>query len=408
MKKALAVVAGVAVLGVVLFASLRTTGEDADGVYAETVERREIVRVVKASGEIDPRVKVKISAHVIGRIERLDVEEGDEIEAGDPFLQLEQQAFVANRDQWAAQLASARTEVRKTEADVADTEIKLRRAERLTAEGIITQEALESAQLAVTSAQIRREQAQEAVQQARANLVKAEDDLAKTVIDSPLTGRVIELNAEKGEVVVSGTMNNPASVIGTIADLSELLAVVDVDETEIVEVAVGQPAEVQVDAVPDHAYHGRVVEVGSSGFSTARQPDVTYFKVKVLLEDADERLRTGMSARAEIQTAVHDDVPVVPIQSVVDRPREEEGAEAVGDDEDGDEKVVFVVADGIARRRPVETGIADETHVEVTAGLDGEEQVVTGPYRVLRDLSDGDAVAVEEPGDEDDEAEAAE
>lgn len=420
MKRALIVAGVVVVLGAIVAASLlRSRGDKGTEVYAETVERRDVVRVVKASGEIDPRVQVKISAHVIGRIERLYAEEGAAIERGQPFLELEREAFQAARDQWAAQLASARTAVRRAEVDLADAEIRERRAERLQSEGIVTEETLDAARLAKTAARLALDQAHDAVRQAQANLTKAEDDLAKTTIFAPLTGTVIELNAEQGEVVVSGTMNNPASVIGTIADLSEILTVVEVDETEIVEVTLGDPAEIEVDAVPDHVYHGEVVEIGSSGFSTARQPDVTYFAVEILLTDADDRLRPGMSARAEIRTAVHEDVPVVPIQSVVERPadeeedgRDEDGGAPVdgeetadaGEDEDEDEvKVVFLVADGEAERRRVETGIADETHVEITRGLEGGETVVTGPYRSLRDLEDGDAVTVEEPDSDDDE-----
>lgn len=413
MKRALVILGVVAVLGAVVAASLlRSRGERGVEVYAEEVERRDIVRVVKAGGEIDPRVKVQISAHVIGRIEELYVEEGDAIERGQPFLELEREAFLAARDQWSAQLASARTAVRRAEVDLADAGVKLRRAERLAAEGIVTDESLDAARLAETAARLALDQSRDAVRQADANLVKAEDDLEKTTIFAPLTGRVIELNAEEGEVVVSGTMNNPASVIGTIADLSEILAVVDVDETEVVEVALGQPARVEVDAVPDHAYHGEVVKIGSSGFSTARQPDVTYFKVELLLTDADERLLPGMSARAEIETATHRGVPVVPIQSVVERAAdsgEADGAAGGGEParstagpSGADEvKAVYVVAGGAARRRTVETGIADETHVEVTSGLDGGETVVTGPYRVLRDLEDGDPVRVDEDDDED-------
>jgi HlyD family secretion protein len=415
-KRALAIAGVLIVLGAIVAASLlRSRGEKGTEVYVETVERRDVVRAVKASGEIDPRVKVKISAHVIGRIERLYAEEGAAIERGQPFLELEREAFQAARDQWAAQLASARTGVRRGEVDLADAEIRERRAERLQSEGIVTQETLDTARLAKTAARLALDQAQDAVRQAQANLTKAEDDLAKTTIFAPLSGTVIELNAEQGEVVVSGTMNNPASVIGTIADLSEILTVVAVDETEIVEVALGDPAEIEVDAVLDHVYHGEVVEIGSSGFSTARQPDVTYFAVEVLLTDADERLRPGMSARAEIRTAVHEEVPVVPIQSVLERPAEdgERGAAVNGEEADGTEgavqsgggageddeevKVVFLIVGGEAERRRVETGIADETHVEITRGLEGGETVITGPYRTLRDLEDGDAVTVEEP-----------
>jgi HlyD family secretion protein len=248
---------------------------------------------------------VNISAHVIGKIDKLFVVEGQAIAAGEPFLQLERESFLAARDDAKARLAMAETERRRAEVALADQAVRLARARRLAEEGIAAQESLESAELAHTSARLALRSAGEGVTQARALLVKAEDELRKTTIWSPLTGRVIALNAEQGEVVVSGTMNNAASVIGTVADLSEILTEVDVDETEIVHVAVGLPVEVRVDAVADVAYPGRVVEVGSSGYTRPQQPDVQFFLVKVLLDRPDERLRPGMSARARIQVATH-------------------------------------------------------------------------------------------------------
>lgn len=415
MKKALLVLAVVAVLAVIVAGSLlREKGEEGVEVDVEPVVQRDITRWVKASGEIDPRVKVNISTHVVGRIERLYVEEGDWIEAGQPFLRLEQQAFLAARDDWQARLENALTDVRQAEVNLADAELKLKRQRRLADEGIASREALEAAELARTAAELRLEQAGQSVVQARANLDKALDDLSKTTIFAPLSGRVIELNAEQGEVVVSGTMNNPASVIGTIADLSEILAEVDVDETEIVYVEEGQDTELAVDALPETSYAGQVVEVGSSGYTLRSQQDVTFFKVKVLLENPDRRLRPGMSVRAEIETATHEDVPVVPIQAVVQRPPlridvETEPTRVDGDLEggkDGDEvAVVFVVEDGEARQRQVVTGISDTTHVEVRSGVEEGERVVIGPYRALRDLENGEAVEIEtgdDKGDGDD------
>jgi HlyD family secretion protein len=401
-RKVLLAVIVIAVLGLIVVASLRSRGDQALEVYAEAAEVREMVQEVEASGEIDPRVKVKISAHVVGRIERLFVEEGDRIEAGAPFLELEREAFVAARDQAAAQLASSRTAVRQTAVDRADARAQPARFERLAAQGITSQEQLDARRLATTSAELSVDRAREAVRQAEASLVKARDDLAKTTIFSPIAGRVVELNAEQGEVVVSGTMNNPASVIGTIADLSEILAVVDVDETEIVEVEPGQPVEVRVAAVPGAVYHGEVVEVGSSGYARSRQPDVTYFKVEVLLTDADQRLRPGMSARVAVRTAVHPEALAVPIQAVrEDLPEDgdDEADEGSSADPDAEPpKAVFVVADGVATRRRVTTGISDATHVEITDGLSAGEVVISGPYRTLRDLEGGEQVQVVEPG----------
>jgi len=401
MKRAAIALAVLAVLAVVVLASFKAgSGEKGAKVYAEEVERRDITEVVKASGELDARVKVNISSHLIGKIEKLYVEEGDEIAAGEPFLELEKEAFIAARDDWASRLEIALNDVEQARVNLADAEIKAKRAERLYEEGIITSEALEAAELALASAQLRLERSRQAVRQAEANLIKAKDDLAKTTLYAPLAGRVVSLQAEEGEVVVSGTMNNPASVIGTIADLSEILAEVDVDETEIVKVRVGQAAELKVDAVPHREYRGRVVEVGSSGYSRPQQPDVTFFQVKLLFEDPGPELLPGMSVRADIETDFRSEVRSVPIQSVVQRPPVDgEG----GDGEDGEEEeipVVFVLADGRAEQRPVETGLSDDTHVEVTAGLEGGETVVTGPYRVLKDLEHEEPVRVRSASDE--------
>ncbi len=401
MKKGLIVGAVVLVLAAVVAASLlRDRGEEGTRVDAEAVAEREIRRVVKASGEVDPREKVELSAHVVAKIDRLFVREGDHVEAGQPVLELEREVFTAAVDDWRARLAQAAAAVRKGEADLESARLRRRRFERLAAEGVVSDEQLEEAAVAATSADVALEQAQESVLQARANLAKAQDDLRKTTIYAPISGRVIDLNAEQGEVVVSGTMNNPASVIATLADLSEVLAVVDVDETEIVHVAVGQDAELEVDAMPDRTFAGRVVEVGSSGFSRPDQPDVTFFEVKVLFEDPAAALKPGMSVRASIVTAVHELALVVPIQAVVERPPlDSQGEEVEGEEE---VPVVFAVADGEARQRPVETGIADATHVEITTGVAAGQTVVTGPYRVLRRLEDGEAVRAEEEGEDDD------
>lgn len=399
MKKTLIIVGAVALLAAVLLVSLRGRGDDkGEPVNVEPVELREIRRVVTASGEVDPKEKVNISAHVVAKIERLYVDEGDEVAAGDPVLDLERQAFQAAVGDWRARLAQARAAVRQAEVEVADAELQQRRYERLAGEGVVSDERLEAARIATSAARVALEQARESVSQSRANLDKALDDLRKTTIYAPISGRVIDLRAEEGEVVVSGTMNNPASVIAVIADLSELLAVVDVDETEIVHVSVGQEVELVVDALPDVTWRGEVVEVGSSGFSRRDQPDVTFFEVEVLFAEPEASLKAGMSVRASIVTAVHPDALVVPIQAVVQRPPLDGGG---AEDDDEEIPVVFVAADGTAAQRPVETGIADTTHVEITAGLEAGEPVVVGPYRTLRDLEDGDAVRPAEEDGED-------
>jgi HlyD family secretion protein len=394
-KKALIAGGVVVLLALVLFASLRgSRSQKGTEVYAEAAERRGIARVVKATGQVDPRIKVNISAHVVAKISRLYVVEGQDVRAGQPFLELEKESFTAQSDRAAAALEIAQSQRRQAEVELADAELQLARTRKLVSDGIAPQERLEAAELRHRSARLQLEQASEAIRQADAGLVQARDELRKTTLYAPISGRVIALAAKEGEVVVSGTMNNPASIIATVADLSELLVEVEVDETEIVDVQVGQEAKVRVDAIPDHEYHGRVVEIGSSGFSRPQQPDVTLFKVKVLLADPDARLRPGMSARAEIAVATHPEALVVPVQSVVFR----RPLDAGGEPREGEEeiKVAFVVSEGKAVQRPVEIGIADATHVEILSGLQPGERVVTGPQRALKDLEPGDAVRIEE------------
>ncbi len=397
-RVAIGLVVILALAGVV-FASLRANrGKKGPKVYVETTKRREIVQVVKATGSIDPKEKVNLSSHAVGKIEKLYVREGDSIRAGQPVLELEKDTYLSTRDRSSAQLASAKTATQKAEVTLADTRARLARATRLAGEGVVSEEQLEAAALAESSARLTLDESRDAIAQAKASLDQAKTDLGKTTIYAPISGRVIKLSAEEGEVVVFGTMNNPASIIGVIADLSEILANVDVDETEIVNIHPGQTATLKVDAVTAREYHGHVVEVGSSGSSRPAQPDVTFFEVKIQLDDADEALRPGMSVRASIRAEAKPEALVVPIQAVVERPPLDALGKPVegpaGGGEADEVKVVFVVAGGQVRQRAVTLGLSDETHIEILSGVEPGVQVVTGPYRTLRDLKDGEIVQV--------------
>jgi HlyD family secretion protein len=369
-------------------------------VYAEEVKRRDISRIVKSSGQVDPRTKVNISAHVVGKIQKLYVKEGDWIDRGKPFLDLEPEAFVAVRDSTAAQLEIQRSRLKQAELALEDARIKQDRAQRLVDEKISTKEQMESAALNYNSARQTLEQARQGVSQLSADLEKAKSDLQKTTIFAPISGRVITLNAKEGEVVVSGTMNNIASVIGIIADLSEILVEVDVDETEIVHVKVGQKADVDVDAIPDHVYKGSVVEIGSSGYNKPAQPDVTFFKVKVLFDAPDESLRPGMSARAAIDTAKSAAALVIPIQAVVERAPVHPKGTPKPDTPEPEIRVVFKINGDKVAQVPVQVGLSDATGLEITSGLAPGDKVVTGPYRSLKKLKDGDLVTVTKEADD--------
>ena len=244
----------------------------------------------------------------------------------------------------------------------------------------------------------------EQVAQAEASLARARDDLSKTTIRSPIDGTVTKLNAEKGEITLTGTMNNPGTVIMIVSDMGEILATVDVDETRVAQVRIGQTARVVVDAIGEaKPYTGKVFEIaGSAVQRTGQQTQV--FEVKLALDTIDAQLRPGMTAKARIETQSAKQVVTVPIQAVMLRPASEvadavagkatkKGDAKTGDAKTGDTKEsVFVVDGGKAKLRPVKSSISDETSVALIEGLKGGETVVTGPYRSMRDLKDGDAV----------------
>lgn len=396
--KPLLIGAGAVVVAIVLILSIRAgKGDKGTKVYAAKAERKPIARTVKASGQVDPRVKVNLSAHVIGKIEKLFVKEGDLVVAGQPFLQLEQQAYLAARNASAAQLEIQRSRLRQAEIALSDAQLKHQRMERLVSDKIASTEQREATALQLSAAQQQLEQARQSLTQAEAELSRTADDLRKTTIHAPLAGKVIALNAEEGEVVVSGTMNFAGSVIGTIADLSEILVEVDVDENEIVFVRDQQTARILVDAIGERDYAGRVVEIGSSGYTKPAQPDVTFFKVKVLFDQPDAALLPGMSARAEIRTEAKTDAVVVPIQAVVERkPLDDKGK--VEEDED-EVDVVFAIEAGKAVQKAVKTGISDATNVELVSGIDEGTEVVSGPYRAVKVLKNGEAVKVTKEGE---------
>ena len=246
--------------------------------------RRDIQAVVSAPGQIDPKVKVNISAHVIGKIEKLYFEEGQTVQRGDRLVDLEKIAFSAAADQASSMVANRRIEVRRARLNVENARRSLQRAESLSRQGVLNQELFDRARLEYDVATSSLASAEEAVRQAEAALRQAREDLQRTTIVAPISGRIVQKNAQEGEVVITGTMNNPGSVIAVLADLSEVLVEADVGETEVVKVRVGQPSDIRVDAIPDAVFKGSVVEIGSSAAQRAGvSTGIRYFKVKIAI-----------------------------------------------------------------------------------------------------------------------------
>ncbi|HXI13263.1 MAG TPA: efflux RND transporter periplasmic adaptor subunit [Thermoanaerobaculia bacterium] len=400
MKKWHWIVLGGVLLAIIVAASVRGGGPAGEKVYVEAVKRRDLEAIVSASGAIEPKVKVNISAHVIGKIERLYFKEGDTVAKGARLVDLEKPNFVAQRDRTEAEVLNRRIEVSRARIALANADVQFKRARRLMDQGIQAQELFERASLEHENSKAALASAQQGVQQALASLRQTQDDLSRTTIVSPIAGKVVQLNAHEGEVVVTGTMNNAGSIIAVIADLSEILVEAEVGETEVVQIRQGQLAKVKVDAIPDKEYSGRVTEIGSSA-AVRSGSGIRYFRVKVALENGDERLRPGMTAQVEIITDAAKQTISVPIQSVVEldpAALTRKGKASIEKDDDESvtkKKYVFVIENEKAKPLEVKTGLITPTHVSISSGLKGSEKIVTGPFRTLKKLRTGDKVRVE-------------
>ena len=398
---------GVLLLLIIVF-SLRSTNPRGEVVYTEPVKRRSIESMVSAPGEVDPRVKVNISANVIGKIDRLYFKEGDLVRRGQRLVDIEKATYVAQRARLSSEVANQRINVQRARIQVANSRRQYDRAQAMQKQGIQAQELFDRAHFDLETAQANLAAAEEGVRQAQAGLAQATEDLARTTIHSPIDGKVVQVNAHEGEVVVTGTMNNPGSVIATIADLAEVQVVADVNETEVVRIRPGQTAKVKIDAVQDKEYTGRVVEIGSSATQRpSASGGVRYFKVKISLDEPDDRLRPGMTSQVEIITDALNNILAVPVQSVVERAEDEVSrkksksrmAPAAGNDADKIKKKYALVAEEKkVRLREVTTGISDTTHVVIASGLKEGENIITGPFRSLKKLRDGDPVEPQREG----------
>ncbi|MRR09511.1 efflux RND transporter periplasmic adaptor subunit [bacterium] len=373
------------------------------GVQVAKVRKGTIVSTVSAPGNVKAETEVKLSAYVMGKITRLPVKEGDRVRKGQVLVQIDP----AN---YAAQVKQARASLDLAQASMSQSELVFKRNQELFDKGLLSQEGYEQ-----VSTDYRLNRAR--LTQAEAALDQAQDNLDKTTIVSPINGTVVALNVEVGEVVVTGTMNNAGSVIMTVADMSQMEVESQVDESDVRDIALGQPAEVEVDAIPNRVFKGEVSEVGnaavSSASSSSSAASVNY-TVRIRILDSSADLKSGMSANVEITTANKKDVLVVPIQSVVMRKVESErksgekkgkrsGAIAMADDSQGggrrakekDQEAVYVLSGGRAQITPVTIGASDQENIEVVSGLSEGQQVIKGPFRVLRTLKHNDKAKVD-------------
>jgi HlyD family secretion protein len=433
-KKILIGVGVVVVLGAIAFANFKFKRQEGIAINVEAVQKRDLQAIVSASGKIQPQRLVNISADTMGRVTDLRVEEGQRVQKGEFLLQIDPRNLTTAYNQTAASLAASRSTMEQLRVSIESTRTALKQAQdnqvrqqQLWKQGLTTKEALENAENTVKmrQADVNSQERQIETQRLRmtqeqASVENAKLNLSKVRIESPITGIITRRNIEEGETVVIGTMNNAGTVLLTVADMSVIEAEVEVDETDIPAVQLGQTAKVTIDAMPGKTFTGKVTEIGNSpiqaaGASAASQ--ATNFKVKVTLDGEIPDVRPGFTCTAEITTATRQQVVGIPIQAtavrevIVDkegnlvrdeaaaaqkgRPTPVQAQELKPGQERKELEGVFVVRDNKAVFTPVKTGIAGEKYFEVLSGVSVGDQVIIGPFSSVRELRDGAAVKVE-------------
>ena len=400
----------VAVIVVASLMAVRGKGENLVEVETAVIERETIVQTVNATGRIQPKTQVRMSADVSSKIMALHVDEGDWVEAGTLLVELDRERFEAAVESAQANVRSAQANAKLVQQNRNKTEKDYERARDLVRRNLESQSALDSAEAAHQVEVARYEAALDQVEQARAMLKQAEDDLSKTRIFASMSGTISDLNKEEGEIAIGSQFQE--DVILVLADLTEMEALVNVDENDIINVAIGQMADVEVDALYGETLRGEVYEIANAANVDAEGTtnQKTEFEVKIAITDDTTKLRPGMTASADISTQTKNDVVSVPIQSVAVRTIDQltlEG-ESVKDaeqrftaDEDGFVEIVFCIDGGLAVARQVETGIQSDEMIEIISGVEADEVVVTGSYRAIStDLRNGAEVAIKSDGDD--------
>lgn len=449
--KKVAIGAGAVVLLAVIVAfTVHQSGKNVVTVQTGKAQRQDLATVVSASGEIKPKTYVNIGANAFGKITHLYVKEGDHVKKGQLLAQLENVQSSADVNANEASLQAAQTDslaaeaalktsqadLLRAQADYDRNKLDWSRAQSLFKDGLISKSDFDSRKNAwatadagltqatarVAQANAQNDSAARHIAQAKATLTHYTDLLQKTTYPAPFDGVITNLPVREGETVVIGIQNAQGSTLMTIADMSVITAEVKVDETDIVNVKLGQPADVTIDAIPKKIFHCKVTEIGnnaivrSSGLSTSQQTTASEeakdFKVVVTLSDAPQDLRPGLSTTAKVTTATRGNALSIPIQALTLRTKDQIDAQNnppgsvhaaepatrdVSSKNKRDDEVqgVFVVRNKKAMFVPVATGITGTTDIEVLDGLKEGDEVITGSYKVLRTLRPGSSIKVD-------------
>ena len=430
-KKIILGVVVVLVLGALAYANLGMKRQTGINVNVEKIQARDLESIVSASGKIQPKSSVNISAETMGKVVALEVREGDMVKKGQLLLQIDAKNLETQVQNREASLSSARFQLEQTKGQIVNARVALKEAEdtlkrqeqmfkagllpRDQYDRVVNDVARQKTNLMVTEQSAQSQE--QRIKQEEANLDSASYDLNKLRVVAPISGIVTRRNIEVGETAMIGTMNNPGTVLLTIADLSVIETEIEVDETDIPFIQIGQPAKITIDALPDQTFPGRVTEVGNSPIqATAGQQRATNFKVVVTVDGQVPNVRPGFTCTAVITTATRKQVLSVPIQSMTLRelvvddkgqivrqehtpgttpsPRPAGPADLKPGQQRKEMEGVFMVKDGRAQFVPVKTGIAGEKYFEVLSGLKADDEVITGPFASVRNLREGDQVRV--------------
>src|SRR5438094_4868953 len=404
-------------------------------VTTEAIKTRDLDAVVSASGKIQPKRLVQISADAPGRVVNLAVNEGDRIKKGQFLLQIDPKSLRTRVDSGTASVEAAQASLEQMRQSVETTKVQLEQARQnlarqqgLWRQQLTTREALDRAENDMKGAQsslVEREKQANAqssrIAQERATLESSRYDLSKVRIESPIDGIVTRRNIQEGETAVVGTMNNPGTVLLQLADMAVIQAEVEVDETNLPHIQIGQIGKISIDAIPDKSFKGHVSEIGNSPIqatAASAGTQATNFKVVVILDEPVPEARPGFTCTADITTATRKNVTSVPIPAVavreliydangqiVKQPRDEkrprgvEPVAAASEPKPGQTRKetegVFVIHDTKAEFVPIKMGIAGDKYFEVLNGLKAGDLVITGPYNSVRGLKDGDQVKVD-------------
>ncbi len=447
-KKVLIGVGAALALGIIVSITIYQSRKNVVTVQTGKVQRESLTSVVSASGEIKPKTYVNIGANAFGKIIKLHVKEGDHVKKGQLLAQLENVQSSADVNATRASVQAAETDaiaadaalktsladLNRAKSDAAHAKLDWDRAQGLYNAALIAKQdydmkkagweqadaGLAQAEARVAQARAQEDSSDKHIAQNQANLTRVTDVLQKTTYEAPFDGVITNLPVREGETVVIGIQNSPGSTLMTLADMSVITSEVKVDETDIVNVRLGQSAEVTIDAIPHKIFHGVVSEIGdnaivrSTGVATSQATSTSEeakdFKVVVTLSDPPADLRPGLSSTAKITTATRDNVLSIPLQALTIRTQ----ADLVPKDKNAGKSVqaaasapaeasklkeevqgVFVIRNKKAEFVPVDTGISGTTDIEITNGLREGDEVITGSYKVLRTLKPGTRVKID-------------